>query len=66
VELHILLPLVLNMLVALTLKPILGKRRGYLKLYMPDFSWLAKISGSFSLAWSFLRTGLVLRALRKT
>ena len=62
--LHILLPLIPNLLVALTLMPMLGKRRGYLKLYMPDFSWIAMVCGGFSLVWSFLRTGLVLRALR--
>ena len=63
--LHILLPLIPNLLVALTLKPMLGKRRGYLKLYMSDFAWIALVSGSFALVWSFLRTGLVLGALRK-
>jgi CubicO group peptidase (beta-lactamase class C family) len=64
--LHILLPLVPNLLAALTLIPMLGKRRGYLMLYMPDFSWIAKVSGSFALVWSFLRTGLVFGALRKS
>lgn len=63
--LHILLPLIPNLLVALTLKPMLGKRRGYLMLYMPDYSLIAKVCGSFALVWSFLRTGLVLRTLRK-
>jgi hypothetical protein len=62
--LHILLPLILNLLVAATLKPMLGKRRDYLLLYMPDYSWLAMICGSFALVWGFLRTGLVLRASR--
>jgi len=52
-------------LAALTLKPMLGKRRGYLMLYMADYSWMAMVSGSFAVAWSILRTGLVLRALRK-
>jgi CubicO group peptidase (beta-lactamase class C family) len=61
---HILLPLIPNLLVALTLIPMLGKRRGYLKSYMPDYSWIAMVCGSFSLVWSFLRTGLVLGALR--
>ncbi|MFX1411087.1 MAG: serine hydrolase domain-containing protein [Promethearchaeota archaeon] len=61
---HVLLPLIPNLLVALTLKPMLGERRGYLRLYMPDYSWLAMICGSFALVWSFLRTGLVLGALR--
>ncbi|HDD24070.1 MAG TPA: hypothetical protein ENF52_01380 [Chloroflexi bacterium] len=63
--LHTLLPLVPNLLVALALRPMLGKRRSYLMFYMPDYSWIAMVCGSFSLVWSFLRTGLVLRALRK-
>jgi hypothetical protein len=62
--LHILLPLVLNLFAVLTLRPMLSKRRGYLRLYMPDYSWIAMVCGSFSLLWSFLRTGLVLRTLR--
>lgn len=63
--LHILLPLISNLLVALSLRPMLGKRRDYLKLYMPDYSWIATICGSFALAWSLVRTGLVLRALKE-
>src|SRR5215217_3599923 len=63
--LHILLPLIPNLLIALNLLSMLGKRRGYLMLYMPDYSWIALVCGSFSLVWSFLHTGLVLRALRK-
>jgi CubicO group peptidase (beta-lactamase class C family) len=61
---HVLLPLIPNLLAALTLRPVLSQRRGYLRLYMPDYSWIAMVCGSFSLLWSFLRTGLVLRALR--
>jgi len=64
--LHVLLSLVPNLLVAVTLKSMLGKRRGYLMLYMPDYSWIAMVCGSFSVVWSLLRTGLVLRALRKS
>jgi CubicO group peptidase (beta-lactamase class C family) len=60
---HLLLPLIPDLMIALTLVPVLGKRRAYLKLYMPDFSWIAKICGSFALLWSFLRTWLVLREL---
>jgi hypothetical protein len=62
---HILLPLIPNLLVALTLIPMLSKMRGFLLLFMPDYSWIAMICGSLALVWSFLRTGLVLRALRK-
>jgi CubicO group peptidase (beta-lactamase class C family) len=62
---HILFPLLAHLLAALTLKPLLGKRRGYLMLYMPDYSWIALVCGSLSLLWSFVRTGVVLGALRK-
>jgi CubicO group peptidase (beta-lactamase class C family) len=62
---HILLPLIPDLSVALTLLPVLGKRRDYLMLYMPDYSWIAMACGSLSLVWSLSRTGLVLRALRK-
>jgi len=62
---HILLPLIPNLLAALTLVPVLGKTRGWIRLFMPDFSWIAPICGSFALVWSFLRTGLILQALRK-
>jgi CubicO group peptidase (beta-lactamase class C family) len=61
---HILLPLIPNLLVALTLIPMLSKMRGFLMLFMPDFSWIAMVCGSFALVWSFLRTGLILRTLR--
>jgi CubicO group peptidase (beta-lactamase class C family) len=63
--LHILLPLIPNLLVALTLIPMLGRMRGYLMLYWPDYSWTALVCGSFALVWSLLRTGLVLGALRR-
>jgi CubicO group peptidase (beta-lactamase class C family) len=65
-RLHVLLPLILNLLAACTLIPMLGKRRGYLRLYMPDYSWIAYVCGSLALVWSFLRTWLVLRALSKS
>jgi CubicO group peptidase (beta-lactamase class C family) len=61
---HILLPLIPNLLITLTLRPMLGKSRGYMKLFMPDFSWLAMICGSIASMWSVLRTALMLRALR--
>ncbi len=64
--LHVLLPLIPNLLVALTLLPMLGKMRTYLMLYWPDYSWTAIVCGSFALVWSFLRTGLVLGALRRS
>jgi hypothetical protein len=63
---HILLPLIPNLLTALTLVPMLGKMRGFLRLFMPDFSGIALICGSFAVVWTFLRSGLILLTLRKT
>ncbi len=62
---HVLLPLIPNLLVALTFIPMMGKRRGYLMLYMPDFSWIALVCGSFARIWAFQRTKLILHTLRK-
>ncbi len=62
---HILLPLIPNLLVALTLIPMLSKMRSFLMLFMPDYSWIAMVCGSFAVVWSFLRTGLILKTLRK-
>lgn len=62
---HILLPLIPNLLVAFSLRPMLGKRRDYLMLYMPDFSWIAWVCGGFAAIWTVLRTGLILQTLRK-
>lgn len=59
---YLLLSLLLNLPAALTLLPLLGKRRGYLRLYMPDYAWLALVCGSFALAWSGLRALLLLGA----
>lgn len=61
---QLLSPLIPHLSIALTLIPMLGKMRGFIKLFMPDYSWIATICGSISLVWSFLRTGLTLRALR--
>jgi hypothetical protein len=61
---HILVSLIPNLLTALTLVPMLSKMRGWLRLFMPDFSWIAMICGSFSLVWIFLSTGLISKALR--
>jgi CubicO group peptidase (beta-lactamase class C family) len=63
---HVLLPLIPNLLAALTLLPMLGKRRGYRMLYKPDSSWTYLVCGSLALIWSLLRTGWVLRILGQT
>jgi hypothetical protein len=60
---HLLLPLIPNLLVALSLKPMLSKRRDYLRLYMPDYAFLAWVCGTFALLWSVVRTGLMLGML---
>jgi CubicO group peptidase (beta-lactamase class C family) len=59
---HILLPLVPNLLAALTLVPMMGKMRGWISLFMADFSWIARICGGLAGVWAFLRTGLILKA----
>lgn len=63
---HILLPLIPNLLAALTLIPMLSKMRGWVRLFMPDYSWIALVCGSFSLVWCFLRPVLILKALQKS
>jgi hypothetical protein len=60
------LPLVPN----LTLAAILVNLRSnglirYLHLFNPDLAWIVRISGVFASIWTFLRTGLILQALRK-
>ncbi len=63
--LHILLPMLPNLLVAATpIALVASPLRGFLLLFAPDFSWLARICGSFAGLWIFLRTGLILWTLR--
>jgi CubicO group peptidase (beta-lactamase class C family) len=64
--LRILLPLIPNLLVALTLLLVCGPLGGFIFLYAPDFSWIALICGTFAVIWIFLRTGLILRTLQKS
>ena len=59
------LPALLNLLLALMLKPLLGQRRGYLRLYMPDCFWIAAICGGLAVVGSFLHIGSILDALRR-
>lgn len=61
---HLLLPAVVNLVLALNLAAVLGKRRGYLRLFLPDYYWTVLVCGSFAAVWGCLRSGLVLRALR--
>jgi CubicO group peptidase (beta-lactamase class C family) len=63
---HILLPLISNL--SLAAIPVFLRARGilgYLRFYNPDVSWIALICGGIAGIWAFLRTGLILRTLRK-
>jgi hypothetical protein len=55
-----LLSLAGNGLIALALRPALGRNGPFLRLFMPDTWWLATMGGSFALAWSVLRGALIL------
>jgi CubicO group peptidase (beta-lactamase class C family) len=57
---YILFPLILNPLTALTLVPALGKMRGFYRLFMPDFTWIALVCGSIAGIWTFLHTTHIL------
>ncbi len=63
---HILLPLIPNLSLAALL--VFLQSSGlirFLHLFMPDVAWIARISGAFAGVWAILRTGLILRSLRK-
>jgi hypothetical protein len=62
---YILLPLIPNLLTALTLAPLLGKLRGFMRLFAPDYACIALTCGSFAGLWAVLRSALILRANRK-
>jgi CubicO group peptidase (beta-lactamase class C family) len=63
---HILPPLIPNLSLAAILVYLQssGLLR-YMHLYMPDLSWIVRISGGFAGLWAVLRTGLILRSLRE-
>jgi len=63
---HILLPLIPNLSLAAILVYLQssGLLR-FLHLFMPDISWIARISGGFAGIWVLLRTGLILLSQRK-
>jgi CubicO group peptidase (beta-lactamase class C family) len=63
---QILLPLIPNLsLVALLLFLLARNMLRFMLLFMPDLAWITLISGGFAGIWAFLRTSLILRALRK-
>ena len=64
---HLLLPLLPNL--SLAALPMYLRFSGLLRfmdLYMPDFAWIARISGGFAAVWSIVRTGLVLHAMARS
>jgi CubicO group peptidase (beta-lactamase class C family) len=62
---HIALPLIPNLLLAALPLYLIGSGLlGFMRLFMPDLTWLALIGGGFAAVWSILRTGLILRTLR--
>lgn len=64
---HILLPLIPNLSLAAILVYLRASGLlGFINLYMPDLAWIARISGGFAGIWAFLRTALILLALRKS
>jgi CubicO group peptidase (beta-lactamase class C family) len=63
--LHIVLPVILNLvLVSCALWLLTSGVLKFWLYYMPDLSWLALICGGFALVWIFIRTRLILGALR--
>jgi len=64
--LQLLLLLIPNLLVVRAVMGMLGKRRPYLRLYMPDSFWLVIASGSLGLAWGLLRIRMILRTTKSS
>ncbi len=63
---HILLPLIPNLSLATILAYLQSSGLiRFMHLYMPDLALITRISGGFASVWVFLRTALILRALRK-
>jgi CubicO group peptidase (beta-lactamase class C family) len=63
---HILFPLIVNLLITFTLLPLSGSMRGFIKLFMPDFTWIALVCGTIGGVWTFLHTMLILQIRKKT
>jgi len=61
---RLILPLIPHVLAGLTVIPMLGRARGFIKLFAPDFAFIARVFGGLALLWIPLRTLLVRRAGR--
>ena len=65
--LHILLPLVPNLaLITLPISLLASGLLGFMRLFMPDFTWLSLLCGGFATFWVTLRSWLVLTTLRRS
>lgn len=63
---HILPPLIPNLSLAAILAYLKSSNLlSFMSLFMPDLSWIARFSGGFAGIWIILRTGLILRVLRR-
>ena len=63
---HILLPLIPDLsFMALLVYLIKSGVQRILHFFTPDVAWITLFCGTFSWIWSFVRTGLILRSLRK-
>jgi hypothetical protein len=63
---YLLLPLIPNL--SLAAIPVYLRSSGlhrFIDLYIPDLSWIVRISGGFAGIWALLRTGLILGTLRE-
>ena len=60
-----LLPFIVNFLTTFSLFPLLSQMRGFIKLFMPDFTWIALVCGSFGGIWTFLHAILFLQFHQK-
>ncbi|MDJ0756863.1 MAG: serine hydrolase domain-containing protein [Ardenticatenaceae bacterium] len=64
--LHIALPLLPNLVLAALPLVLLGSGfLNFMRLFMPDFTWISLISGSFALVWLVVRPWLVLSSPRR-
>ncbi|HWQ84400.1 MAG TPA: serine hydrolase domain-containing protein [Anaerolineales bacterium] len=61
---HLLFPLLPDLALASALVYLRASGLlSFLRLYMPDLAWIARLSGGFAASWAILRTALVARAL---
>lgn len=54
-----------NLIAAMMLIPMFTKMRGWIDLFMPDFSLIARFYGGFAVAWTFLRVVIIKATMRK-